>query len=135
MKISKALKSAGKNILTALTAQELEPMVGFTLNELIENGLITDVGNDTGEFFFKSATDGVDASYALINGKVIRVSETLHNNPEACETGDMRIIKGISNVEGAGLGKTYYRLARAAGYNLGDSTLTIAAEVVTSKKK
>ncbi len=132
MKISKQFKSAAKeNVVGRFTEQELMAMKDKTINECIVEGLITDVGNDVGEFFFKSGRDGVDATYAVINGKGIRVSKTLHDNPEAAEIGDMRIVHGISNQPGEGKGLPYWRLATASGYNLGESVLTIDAAAVT----
>lgn len=128
MKITKEFKSNAQNRVGRFTDAELEPMKDKSLNECWREGLITDVGNDQGEFFFKSGAEGVDATYAVINGKGIRVSETLHNNPEACEIGDMRIVHGISNVPGEGEGMPYWRLATASGYNLADSVLTVEAE-------
>lgn len=135
MKMQKlASSNTSANPKTMSKAQQDE-LVGLTLNEAFERGLITDIGNDKGEFIFEHADDDIDAHYAVINGSAVRVSQTVVDDLDNIDDfmGDLTFHAGISDVEGEGKGKYWFRLGKPAGIRLGDSVKSVVAEPASNK--
>lgn len=104
-----------KAIPDALKAQ----LDGKTVNEAVEDGTITSLGNDKGEFIFDHADTNVSAQYAMVNGYGVIVSEGLTDNLDDTDVFDCQFTSGISTVPGDGFGKPWFRLGRPQGLNLG----------------
>jgi hypothetical protein len=131
MKISKQLKSKDAPIYEAMPEAMRAAFHDLSVNEAIEKGLITELGDDDGNFFFKHEDDN-DAYYGIINGYGVRLSESLVDDIDsiAGKEGRLRFTLGVSNKEGAGFGKSYFRLGNARGLRLGDAVHKLDAETV-----
>lgn len=103
---------------------------GLTINEAIERGIIDDLGDANGQFVFDHADEDIDAKYALVQGYAVRVSSTLAENLDETSDaiGDLQFTKGISNIEGEGFGKEYFRLGMPQGIRLGTAVVTLPVE-------
>lgn len=129
MKIGKKLKSVEAPIFEGMIDTMREALNGLSINEAIEKGLITDLGDDEGKFFFKHADDEIDAYYGIVNGYTVRLSDGLVDSIDNIDDilGKLRFTLGTSNVEGAGKGMTYFRLGLPKGIRLGESVKSLEA--------
>lgn len=132
MKIAKKLKGSETTGPKTMPSDLRDKLNGLTVNEAIERGLITDLGDETGKFIFKHADENIEALYGVVNGYAVRVSEGLSNQVDDVDDiiGDLRFTKGISSIEGDGFGKEFFRLGMPAGIRLGESVYTLSAETV-----
>lgn len=125
MKITSATTLAGEGTATIsrMSKAQQDQLVDLTVNEAIAAGLITDLGDDEGNFIVASGRDDVDAWYAIVNGKGIPVSSTvrdLMDTPEevAKIVGKLTFGSGISNKPGEGFGKHWFNLGVPRGINV-----------------
>lgn len=125
-----ALKSKGTAVIKAMPNDLKDKLNGLTINEAIERGFITDLGNEAGEFMFEHADANIDATYAVVNGYGVPCSKGLADAIDSTDDimGDLVFQKGISNIEGDGFGKEWFRLGMPQGIRLGDSVKSLALE-------
>lgn len=129
MKIAKKLKSAETTKPKSMSKTDQDKLTGLTINECIERGLITSLGDDEGKFIFEHRE--YDAAYAIVNDCGVQVSKALRDADNLDEIiGDLRFTSGISEVEGEGKGQYWFRLGMPAGLNLGAEIYTLDAEAV-----
>lgn len=115
-----------------------------TINQALKDGIIDDLGDNSGQFIFEHATENLaDTYYAVVQGYAVRCSDTLIDRLTGCKTveesdnllGNCRFTKGISNVAGDGFGKEYFRLGLPAGINLKETAaIRIGVEPVETGK-
>lgn len=134
MKVKK-LKSVENTTGTKTLPADLQKlMAGFTINECLERGYITDLGDDKGKFIFDHADANIDASYALVNGYAVRCSDGLKAGVDNIDDviGDLRFSAGVSTIAGDGFNKPWFRLGMPAGIRLGESIKQLAADAVVA---
>lgn len=112
---------------------------GKSINEALEAGILTEVGNDDGEFFFEHAT--ADAHYALFGGNYVKISDAVVGITDKAtddELGQLVFYKrkslekrdaqgNVDNEKGEYI--ETFTLGMAGGLNLGAVTKKIGAQV------
>lgn len=126
----KQLATKGTTSPKTLSAELREKLNGLSINEALAAGHIDDLGDENGQFIFAHADKDIDASYAIVQGAAVRVSKTLAENLDETTDviGDLVFTKGISNVDGEGYGKEYFRLGMPKGIRLGEALTSLAVE-------
>lgn len=122
MKVNKTkqLKGATSGGFPTMNKHMRDSLDGLTIQEGINNGLITDLGDESGRFIFPH-NDYPDRSYAIVNGSTIPISSRLAEleaNELVAVLGRLRFVSGISEFEGKGFGKSFFRLGMPADVNL-----------------
>lgn len=127
MKIGKKLKVQETLIAEPMPDQFKTLLKDLSINEAIEKGIITDLGDAKGNFFFEHADDGIEAHYAIINGYAVRMSQAVVDDIDNIDAivGRLRFTYDKSTIEGAGLGKMYFRLGMPRGLKLGAAVYTL----------
>lgn len=134
MKVSSLKAITTPATKTTVTYQQFDrdmkvKLNGKTIREAIAANLITDMGNEKGEFSFQHADDNIEATYAVLNGtSVARLSTALADEIEAMDDADILDLKfklDISTQEGEGLGKEYFVLGKPQSIRLGAVTKTL----------
>jgi hypothetical protein len=136
MKIAaKKLASKDTEVVKTMPADLRDKLDGLTINEALERGIINDLGDANGKFFFYHADESIEAAYGIVQGYAVTLSKGLVAASDTALDiiGDLRFQKGISTIEGDGFGKAWFRLGMPAGINLGDAFVTLDAETVASK--
>lgn len=132
MKIGKKLKTQEVLIAEPMPDQFKAQLKDLSINEAIEKGLITDLGDAKGNFFFEHADDGIEAHYAIINGYAVRMSQALVDDIDNIDAivGRLRFTFDVSTIAGEGLGKQYFRLGMPRGLKLGASVYALKEDSV-----
>lgn len=132
MKIGKKLKVQDTLIAEPMPDQFKILLKDLSINEAIEKGLITDLGDAKGNFFFEHADEETEAYYAVINGYGVRMSQALVDDIDNIDAivGRLRFTFDVSNKEGEGFGKQYFRLGMPRGLKLGASVYALKEDSV-----
>lgn len=85
---------AKKAVIKAMTKTMAEALTGLSINDAIEEGLITNVGNAKGGLIFKNKK--VDKYYAIINGVYIQTSEGVGDGKDVEDLGELTFHSGLS---------------------------------------
>lgn len=97
-----------------------EKLNGKTVREACKLGLITDIGDDNGDFIFEHSE--YDAKYGSFNlDHVVPLSSELKDEIVEYKTSDIMncvFNLGVSTIPGEGLGKTYWNLGKSRTLNL-----------------
>jgi len=130
----KQLASKSEAVLRHISADLQDKLNGLTINEAIEKGIIDDLGDADGKFIFER--EDIDAHYALIQGQAVWCSEGLAAKLDETDEilGDLTFQKGVSTIEGAGFGKSWFRLGLPAGVKAGVAVKSLTPEPVDTKK-
>lgn len=130
--VAKQLKTESTGVKTMPDDMRLK-LKGLTINEALERGLITDLGDDTGKFIFNHGTIE-DAAYAVVQGYAVRVSPGVKDAVDNLDNivGDLRFMSDVSTIDGEGFGKPWFRLAMPAGINLGEAIHTLEPQTVAN---
>src|SRR5688572_16034397 len=99
MKVAKKLSSSESVGPKSMNDVDRAKLNGLSINEAIERGLITDLGDDNGQFIFKHADyEKNEAAYAIVNGIAVRVSAGVEAAVDTLKEiiGDLRFTGGIS---------------------------------------
>lgn len=132
MKIGKKIKSAETPIYEPMPQDMKMLLKDLSINEAIEKGIIKDLGDAEGKFFFEHADESIDAYYGIVNGYTVRLSESLTGEIDNIDEilGRLRFTLDVSNIDGAGKGKEYFRLGLPRGLRLGNSVYAIKEELL-----
>lgn len=131
MKITKQFKQSNAPIYESLPTHLWSQFKDKSINECIKEGLITDLGDDKGQFFLNHADSDIEASYGIINGYAVRLSEGLVDSVDSIDdemVGRLRFTSEISTIDGPGFGKPYFRLGMPRGLRLGDTIYELKGE-------
>ena len=132
MKIGKKIKSAETPIYEPMPREMRLILKDLSINEAIEKGFITDLGDSEGKFVFEHADVDVDAYYGIVNGYTVKLSASLKDEADNIDDilGRLRFTLDISTVEGGGKGKEYFVLGLPRGLRLGNSVYAIKEELL-----
>jgi len=123
------VKSVGKADKTASTGIATMPndlrakLDTLTINEALDRGIIDDLGTATGKFLVPHADPNIDTFYAIVQGYAIPCSKSVSERAAESNIDDdliatMKFQSGVSNIEGDGFGKNWFRLTLGGVLNL-----------------
>lgn len=128
--------------VSIIPVELLNKLNGKTVNQALEEGLLTEVGDDNGDFIKRHAT--VDRSYALFGNMAIQLSEgansSITDETTNDELGELTFARHMSLVKIGKDGQVdeengdyveVWRLQLPRTLNLGDTVKAINATEVT----
>lgn len=104
-----------------------EKLNGMSINAALKAKLIDDLGDDNGDFIWNHADDDIKTLYGIVQGFRVTISDSLRDNIDDLDgmIGKLVFTKGVSEIEGKGFGKPFFRLGMPKGIRLGKSVASI----------